>query len=114
MGVKMSFWIGIEGDQYHVGQTGFLVDISNLVRGWTRYDLRDRPAQTNRSFAPRVWGWCGTENDVMTYANGIARVERVARNGRALVRILTGDDAIAVLEELGYPELAEEVDPPTE
>ena len=37
----------------------------------------------------------------------MARVERLARNGRALVRKLDGDELAAALEELGYPELLE-------
>lgn len=114
---KSTFWIGSDhpGDPcntYTVGLAGFLVEHSNAVRGWTRYELRDHPAQTNRSFKPRVWGWCGTDNDVGTYGAGIARVERIARNGRALVKVLSGAEAVAVLNDLGYPELADDVDEP--
>ncbi len=101
-------WIGTEADSFTVGQTGFLVEISHTTKGWTRYDLRDHPAKTNESFKPTLHGWCGTYNDVATHGRGMARVERVAKNGRALVRELTGDELAAALDEFGYPDLMEQ------
>lgn len=98
-------WIGTENDQFEIGQTGFLVKIHNTMKGWTRFDLRDHPAKTNQSYEPRLHGWCGTTNDVSVFGLGVARVERVAKNGRAFVRELEGDDLNAALEELGYPDL---------
>jgi hypothetical protein len=50
-------------------------------------------------------GWCGSYNDLSTSGCGMARVVRVARNGRALVETLAGYDLAAALDELGYPEL---------
>lgn len=99
-------WIGTENDQFEIGQTGFLVEVSHTMKGWTRFDLRDRPATTNQSYGPRLHGWCGTTNDIAIYGHGMARVERIAKNGRAFVRQLEGDDLLAALDELGYPELA--------
>jgi hypothetical protein len=44
---------------------------------------------------------------VGTYGRGVVRVERVARNNRAFVIELTGDELESALDRLGYPELAE-------
>ncbi len=82
---------------------GFLVRISPQGEA-DRYQLRDTPAYTNQSREPRLDGWCGSWNNTSTSGMGI--VEKVARNGRALVRLLDGPELLAALEELGYPELA--------
>ncbi len=99
------FWIGTEYDVFTVGQVGFLVEISHTMKGWTRRELRDHPARTNQSCEARLYGWCGTTNDIYVHAQGMARVEKVARNGRALVRLLDGDEMMAALSDLGYPDL---------
>lgn len=101
-------WIGPD-DTLTVGTIGFLIEHSNENTGVSRFELRDTPPYTNRSHEPRLTGWCGTWNNVGTYGQGMARVERLARNGRALVRKLDGDELAAALEELGYPELLEGV-----
>lgn len=103
-------WIGGDADTFTAGQTGFLVELHHVLKGWRRFDLRDHPAKTNMSFEPRLQGWCGTTGDVACNAHGMAIVERVARNGRAFVRELEGDALAAALEELGYPELLDHVD----
>lgn len=103
-------WIGTEGDQFEVGQTGFLVEVHDTMKGWRRFDLRDHPAKTNMSFEPRLHGWCGTSNDVACHAHGMAIVERVAKNGRAFVRELEGDELVAALDDFGYPELIEQAE----
>ncbi len=100
-------WIGTEADQFEVGQTGFLVELHDTMKGWRRFDLRDHPPKTNQSFEPRLHGWCGTSNDVAAYGRGFARVDRVAKNGRAFVRELEGAELVAALDEFGYPELIE-------
>jgi hypothetical protein len=100
-----SQWIGPD-DSLTVGQIGFLVEKHHAVKGWTRFELRDIPAHTNESREPQLDGWCGTDNGLATYARGMARVERVARNGRAYVVELDGGDLVAALAELGYPDLA--------
>lgn len=101
-----SRWIGTESDQFTVGQIGFLVETHHVLKGWQRFELRDHPAKTNMSFVPRLQGWCGTTGDIACNAHGMAVVERVARNGRAFVRELEGDELTAALDDLGYPELA--------
>lgn len=106
--MSISRWIGTEADTFTAGQTGFLIELSHATKGWTRYDLRDHPPKTNQSFRPMLYGWCGSYNDVSTHGCGMARVERVAKNGRAFVRELTGDELAAALEEFGYPELMEQ------
>lgn len=100
-------WIGPD-DRLKVGTIGFLVSHTNTMRGSDVHELRDTPAYTNMSHRPRLDGWCGETNNVSTYGCGMAIVERVAKNGRALVRGLEGDDLRAALEEFGYPELMPE------
>lgn len=108
--MSTTHWIGTEHDQFTVGQVGFLVEVSHHTKGWRRFDLRDHPAKTNQSFQPRLNGWCGSNNDVSVTASGMVRVERVARNGRAFVRELEGEELAAALEDLGYPDLIEQAD----
>lgn len=103
-----SRWIGPD-DSLQPGMTGFLVQKTHDTDGWERFEVRDTPAYTNQSCEPRLYGWCGTYNNLATYGCGVVRVERVARNGRAFVKELRDANALAVLEELGYPELAKEV-----
>jgi hypothetical protein len=102
-------WIDADS-RLNVGDVGFLTEKSHELDHWTRYWLDDTPAYTNQSFMPRLYGWCGTCDNIAMYAHGMARVVRIARNGRILVRELDGDELIAALEELGYPELAPKSD----
>lgn len=100
-----TLWIGPD-DNLSVGDIGFLIEKNNTTTGVSRYDLRDLPAHTNQSHEPLLHGWCGTYNGLATYGRGIAKVERVAKNGRAFVRELAGDERDSALDELGYPDLA--------
>ena len=100
-----SMWIGPD-ETLSAGDVGFLIAKTNVLRSSTRHELRNTPAHTNQSHEPRLHGWCGTYNDLSTSARGMVRVERMAKNGRAYVRELEGDELAAALEELGYPELA--------
>lgn len=96
----------IDGDDLHqVGDVAFLVKKSNPLQRWTRFDLQDRPAHTNVSHAPRLHGWCGSWNDTSTFAQGLVRVSRIAKNGRMLVTQVSVLELDAELERLGYPEL---------
>lgn len=100
----MSKWIGPSED-LDVGQIGFLIEFSNPVKGSETWVLRDTPAHTNQSHQPQLSGWCGSYNDTSTHAHGMAKVVKVARNGRAQVVALNGAELTDALEELGYPEL---------
>jgi hypothetical protein len=86
---------------------GFLVRFDNVLRGTERYALRLLPAHTNQSNEPRLHGWCGTYNDIETHACGLARVSRVAGNGRVL--LVPVEATAELLESMGYPELAGEI-----
>ena len=100
-----SMWIGPD-ETLSAGDVGFLIAKTNVLRRTAaRYELRNTPAHTNQSHEPRLHGWCGTYNDLSTNAQGMVRVERMAKNGRAFVRELEGEELAAALEELGYPEL---------
>ena len=105
----MGQWIGdgYEGE-YQIGQIGFLLRSVNYNNGCVeRYSLADRPGITNQSHEPRLRGWLGTTCNVALYAEGMAKVVKLARNGRALVAPLQGADLAVALDELGYPDLAE-------
>lgn len=102
-----TMWIGPD-DRLSDGKVGFLVNIENPVRGTDHYELRDNPPTTNQSYRPRLRGWCGSYNDTSTWGMGMWKVERMARNGRAFIRKLDGDELQAALEEFGYPDLTDE------
>ncbi len=65
----------------------------------------DTPARTNRSHEDKLYGWCGSYNNVSTNACGAWRVTRIAKNGRMLISKLTGDELATFLEEMGFPDL---------
>lgn len=71
----------------------------------TRFVLRNQPAYTSRSNEPKLYGWCGSYNNVGTYGEGAVKVVRVAKSGRYLVQGLKGPELNQFLEEMGYPEL---------
>lgn len=106
MSTTKTMWIGPD-DTLVVGQAGFLVETVNAMKGFRRFNLQSLPPHTNRSHQPRLVGWCGSYNDTSTHGHGLARVVRLAGNGRALVEVLVGNELRAALERLGYPELAE-------
>lgn len=99
-------WIGPD-ENLALDQVGFLIRFSNENNAGTRYVLRDTPASTNQSHEPRLHGWCGSYDNISTTAEGMVKVIRMARNGRALVQELEGEELANGLEELGYPELGE-------
>jgi hypothetical protein len=102
----MGTWIGEIGDNYEVGQVGFLICRTDCNHIGVKYSLWDRPAHTNMSHQPKLSGWCGTTNNICLDAHGLARIVRVARNGRALVVGLTDREQAAALQALGYPDLS--------
>jgi len=97
----------IDGEGLSVGTIGFLVQTARVNDGCSEhYGLYDRPCHTNQSHEPRLTGWCGTTNNVARYAEGLARVVRVAANGRVQVVPVTGAEGAAWLTDVaGYPEL---------
>lgn len=105
----MALWIDgydVEPMESQVGAVGFLVERTDENRGGAvRYLLRDHPPRTNRSHQPRLRGWCGTTNNICVHGCGLARISRIAKNGRVcLTTIPAGTQAEAdALETLGYP-----------
>jgi hypothetical protein len=59
----------------------------------------------NVSREPKLYGWCGSYNNLSTTGCGMYKVKRVAKNQRCYIEQLEGDELTAALEELGYPEL---------
>ncbi|MDD5008565.1 MAG: hypothetical protein PHC68_09255 [Syntrophorhabdaceae bacterium] len=104
----MTIWID-EFASYsnRVGDIGFLTRSNDENHGNAcHYRLSDHASRTNRSHEPRLTGWCGTTNNVSVTACGLARVSRVAKNGRVcLIELTNADEIAAALEELGYPGL---------
>ncbi len=101
-----TMWIGPD-ETLNVGDKGFLIEISHTTDRWERHELRDTPAYTNQSRKPKLNGWCGSYNNVATYGRGVWEVVRVAKNGRAFIKELEGDEMQAVLDYLGYPDLTD-------
>lgn len=97
-------WID-EQEQYKAGDKAFLIQFSHENTGAENYVLRDQPAYTNVSRELRLKGWCGSYNNVSTYAFGAWEVIRIAKSGRYLIQELDGDALNEFLEEMGYPEL---------
>lgn len=99
-------WIGpYDFENFPIGHKAFLIQHEHHTKGWVRYELRDVPAQTNQSLKDKLYGWCGSYNDVSTTAKGVAEVVKIAKNGRLQVQEIAGDPLAAYLEEAGYPEL---------
>lgn len=98
-------WIDGSERGNEVGQVGFLIRKSNPVKRFESFELRDTPPKKNQSFEPVLRGWCGSYNDLNTYGEGLWRVARVAKNGRAMLVELEGDELADALDELGFPEL---------
>lgn len=89
-----------------VGTVGFL-SRSPRQGCEPRLMLDEHPRRTNMSHEPRLRGWCGETNNVSVHAMGMARVARIAKNGRVLVVAIDGAEQTAALDALGYPELDE-------
>lgn len=98
-------WIGDEISSFNVGDVGFLIRKYHATKGWEKFELRDHPGKTNMSLEIKLDGWLGSTNDISATALGVWKVVRVAKNGRAQVARLEGNDEAAALEELGYPDI---------
>jgi hypothetical protein len=99
-------WIGPFHEDFKIGDCGFLIRIVNNRTGGSEHcQFRDTPARTNQSLEDRLYGWCGSYNDVATHAAGLWKVVKVAGNGRLKVEQLGGAELADGLENFGYPEL---------
>ena len=99
-------WINSNGQDYEVGQIGFLIKKSNPIRHTESHILSQRPPSTNQSHQPRVHGWCGSWNDTNTYGLGVWRVARVCKNGRVqLTECANAQEVVTFLAEVGFPDL---------
>jgi hypothetical protein len=99
-------WINGEISESAVGSVGFLIE-RRRDGGGPSHHISGSPAHTNQSHEPRLFGWCGTTNNVATYALGLVRVTGHSAGGRLRVRRLANAEQAAALESLGWPELAE-------
>jgi hypothetical protein len=108
-----AIWIDDDNCEITSGRIGFLVETDRELDGGAKtYSLRAHPARGNQSGAPTLDGWCGSWNNVSTYGRGLARVARQAKNGRLCLARVPATPAL--LDELGYPELSDELEEPTE
>ena len=105
------YWADDEEGKYKIGSVGFIVERTHTLEGWTRYYLYQRPAHTNMSHCPKLYGWCGTTNDVGVFAHGLGIVANILANNRTCFLAIDDADREAIteaLDSLGYPELADE------
>ena len=101
-------WIDCDMGSTHIGDIGYLVEVNNANNGRTTWSLRDRPAHTNESHKPRLSGWCGETDNRSVFARGVVQVTDInARQDRARIRLLNGDELLEFLAKDGYPDLAE-------
>ena len=105
--MNKEMWID-DQEGFEIGEAGFLIEHENQIVGSDHYSLSPTPAHTNQSRMPRLRGWCGSYNDLSTYACGAWRIVQQAKNGRMKIRRLTGEDLQAFLEQSGYPDLDED------
>lgn len=90
-------------NEWQKGDVGYLIMTSPDRRGGDYYTLSTAPARTNMSHEPMLEGWCGSYNNVSTYACGVARVVRATEAG--CVQVWKEDDSekiLAILDKLGW------------
>lgn len=108
----MPIWIedAILGD-WEVGKVGFLVERCHINRfdQKNRFYLQRSPARANMSGEVIYEGWAGTSNEVSGYGRGLATIVKIAQNGRAMVRALSGAEEVRALVALGYEDLAKDI-----
>ena len=100
----MSMWID-NPSNLEKGDFGFLIQQTNTTTNDHRRLVRIAPARTNPSHDAKLTGWCNDTNHISTYAQGVVRIVRVAKNERAQVVMLQGEQMTDALQNLGYPEL---------
>jgi hypothetical protein len=105
----MLHWGDYKGEEYKLGEVGFLVKFTP-EKGPERWRLFSRPAHTSQSHEPRLYGWCGNNNNITTDAIGLGRVVKLLDNGRVQFEEIDDPEEIQRhLDDLGYPELAVEI-----
>jgi hypothetical protein len=109
-----SKWAGDARHTLKVGELGFLLELTPVgsnpnFRPRKRLELRPHPVRLAGSLEEMLYGTLqGDRTDVE--ALGVARVTEVAPNGRGRVQTLWGDEARTALDQLAYPDLADELD----
>jgi hypothetical protein len=101
---KIPQWVD-NPDFDKIGTVRYLVAVDRAGQS-TRWQLRERPARTNRSAEPRLFGWCGETDNRSVYAHGcVVVVGTNQARDRARIKSLDGEELRAFLEGDGYPEL---------
>lgn len=103
----MAIWIDEHDCELDdAGNPGFLIKIDPVYAGTglTYYQLRQHP--THDADGPVLDEHAATIDGVARYGRGLAKVVRRAANGRVCLARVPA--TAALLEELGYPELADD------
>lgn len=107
-------WAGDARHALKAGEVGFLLELTPVSSNPNfvprkRLELRPHPVRRAGSLEEILLGTIfGDRTDVE--ALGVAKVTEVAANGRGRVQTLWGQDAMAALDTLAYPDLADGVD----
>ena len=111
MATKQTVWAGDTLTAHKVGDLGFVVGLFKHETKSTRHELRGHPARTPAGGEVLLYGIVKDSPYTRVEALGLGKVLEVKPNGRALIELLDDKAVIkAGLEDLGYPELASEVD----
>lgn len=98
-------FVGDSRHRFKVGDIGFLLELTPQT-GASRIELRDSPARTAGTLTDILYGFIPGRTAVE--ALGVAKVVKVAGNGRGQVETLWGSDLENTLQELGYPDISRE------
>jgi len=90
------------------GDKGFLISFYDSKDASTRDKLGYKPAYTANN-KPFLYGFHGSFDNVITTGCGAWKVIKVAKSGRVLIEKLNGKELVEFLEDMGYPELIEEI-----
>jgi hypothetical protein len=101
-------WIDCCDYDTKIGDIFYLAEVLDTSSGRTSWNLRDRPLRTNRSYEPRLSGWCSDTNNRSRYARGVVRVAQINKAGeRCRIVRVEGEALAAFLSADGYPDLIE-------
>jgi len=103
-------WAGDARHALKLDEVGFLLELTPVCppNPRKRLEIRPHPGRLAGSLEEMLFGVItGDRTDVECL--GVAKVTEVAPNGRGRVQTLWGDEARQALEQLGYPELAEDL-----
>jgi len=109
-----SKWAGDARHPLKVGDVGFLLALTPAAFWGARFhprqrlEIRPHPVRVAGTLEEVLYGVIPGERTEVE-ALGVARVLEVSANGRGRVQSLWGDDAVIALDQLAYPDLADDL-----